>query len=155
MACFRCNTTEIFIFSLKYCQRKVNLNTSKKSLVFVTLRQNISSLRQAIIYEKFIFTRKYALVERCYFLNFRLKESSENMIYPWNGNTRKQTNLWSFLHFPQIFVRRKFFFSCSVLMANIFKFDKYQTFGLMKMHNMSKIWFASNKFSLWYSSIDS
>ena len=33
-------------------------------------------------------------------------------------------------------------------MANIFKPLEYQTFGLIKMHNMSKIWFASNKFNL-------
>ena len=26
-----------------------------------------------------------------------------------------------------------------LLMANIFKLDEYQTFGLMKMHNMGKI----------------
>ena len=36
-----------------------------------------------------------------------------------------------------------------LLMANIFKLQKYQTFGLMKMHNMNKIWFANNKFNLW------
>ena len=30
-------------------------------------------------------------------------------------------------------------------MANVFKLHKYQTFGLLKMHNMSKIWFANNK----------
>ena len=70
MACFRCNTTEIFIFSLKYRQRKVDLNTSKKSLVFVTIRQKISSLRPAILYENFIFTQKYAFAERCCFLTF-------------------------------------------------------------------------------------
>ena len=39
------------------------------------------------------------------------------------------------------------------LMANIFKLHEHQTFGLMKMHNMSKIWFANNKFSLWKSLI--
>ena len=32
-------------------------------------------------------------------------------------------------------------------MANIFKLHEYQTFGLMKMHNMCKIWFANNIFS--------
>ena len=62
MACFRCNTTKDFIFSLKYCQRKVDVNTSKKSLVFITI--------QAIIYENFIFTQKYAFAERCCFLTF-------------------------------------------------------------------------------------
>ena len=35
-----------------------------------------------------------------------------------------------------------------LLMANIFKLHEYQTFGLMKLHNMSKIWFANNKFNL-------
>ena len=36
-----------------------------------------------------------------------------------------------------------------LLMPNIFKFHEYQTFGLTKIHNMSKIWFASNKYGLW------
>ena len=36
-------------------------------------------------------------------------------------------------------------------MANIFKLHKYQTFGLLKMHNLSKFWFAYNNFSLWKS----
>ena len=35
-----------------------------------------------------------------------------------------------------------------LLLANIFKPHEYQTFGLMKMHNMCKIWFANNIFSL-------
>ena len=35
-----------------------------------------------------------------------------------------------------------------LLMANIFKPHKYQTFGLMKIHNMCKIWFANKIFSL-------
>ena len=33
-------------------------------------------------------------------------------------------------------------------MASIFKIHEYQTFGLMKMHNMSKIRFANDKFNL-------
>ena len=69
MAYFRCNTTEIFIFSLKYRQQKVDLNTSKKSLVFVTIRHKIY-LRAAVVYENFIFTQKYAFAERCCFLRF-------------------------------------------------------------------------------------
>ena len=36
-----------------------------------------------------------------------------------------------------------------LLMASIFKLHEYQTFGLMQMHNMCKIWFANNIFSLW------
>ena len=35
-----------------------------------------------------------------------------------------------------------------LLMANIFKLQEYQTFGLMKIHNMCKIWFANKIFSL-------
>ena len=34
-----------------------------------------------------------------------------------------------------------------ILIAIVFKLHEYQTFNLMKMHNMSKIWFANNKFS--------
>ena len=71
MACFRCNMTENFVFSLKYRQRKVVLNTSKKIACFRYNRtQKISSLRPAIIYENFIFTQKYAFAERCCFLTF-------------------------------------------------------------------------------------
>ena len=36
-----------------------------------------------------------------------------------------------------------------LLMANISRLHEYQTFGLMKVHNMCKIWFANNIFSLW------
>ena len=36
----------------------------------------------------------------------------------------------------------------NLLMANIFKLHEYQTFGLMKMHDMCTIWFANNIFSL-------
>ena len=114
MACFRCNTTEIFIFLLKYCQRKVDLNISKKSLVFVTIRQKISSLRPAIVYENFIFTRKYAFTERCCFLTFSFEAKLRK--YDISGK-RKHTKINEhiiFSTFLQIFVRRKSFFSYSV-----------------------------------------
>ena len=59
--------------------------------------------------------------------------------------------VWSFLaHPPQNDGPVIFFVKLNenhLLMANIFKPHKYQTFGLFKMHNMSKIWFSSNKFS--------
>ena len=73
MPCFRCNTTENFIFLLKYSQPKVDLSTGKRLLVFVTIRQKFSSLRPVIVYENFIFTEKYAFVERCCFLTFSLE----------------------------------------------------------------------------------
>ena len=110
MACFRCNTTENFIFLLKYRQRKVDLNTSKKSLVFVTIRH----LYVQLSYTKISYLRKNTHLRKdAAFLHFRLKESSANMIFPLNGNIQKQMKIWSFLHFSQIFVRRKFFFSWS------------------------------------------
>ena len=48
------------------------------------------------------------------FSHFCLKESSENMIFSWNEKIQKLVKIWSFLSFSQIFVRRKFLFSCSV-----------------------------------------
>ena len=40
-----------------------------------------------------------------------------------------------------------------ILMANILKLHEYQTFGLMKIPNMCKIWYANKIFSLWKSLI--
>ena len=34
------------------------------------------------------------------------------------------------------------------LMGNVLKIHKYQTFALMGVDNLGKIWFANNKFSL-------
>ena len=56
--------------------------------------------------------------------------------------------VWSFLVHPppcKIFTKLN---RNHLLIANIFKLHEYQTFGLIKMHNMSKIWFANNKFNL-------
>ena len=55
------------------------------------------------------------------------------------------TPKWSLF---KIFAKLK---GCNLLMTNIFKLHKYQTFGLIKMHNMNKVWFANNKFSFWKS----
>ena len=114
MACFRCNTTEIFIFSLKYRQRKVDLNTSKKSLVFVTIRQKTSSLRPAILYENFIFTQKYAFAERCCFLTFSFEGKLRKYdISVKRKHTKTNKNMiFSALH--TCFCKTKILFSCSV-----------------------------------------
>ena len=106
MAYFRCNTTEIFIFSLKYRQQKVDLNTSKKSLVFVTIRHKIY-LRAAVVYENFIFTQKYAFAERCCFLTF----SFEGKLRKYDISVkRKHTKTNENMIFSALFT---FFFSCS------------------------------------------
>ena len=115
MACFRCDTTENFIFSPRYRQQKVDLNTSEKSLVFVKTRHRKFCSYVQLSYKKSSYLRKNTHLRKdVAFLHFRLKESSENMIFPRNGNIRKLTKKWYFLSFSQIFVRRKFFFSCSV-----------------------------------------
>ena len=73
MACFCCSATENLIFLLIYLQRKADLNTSEKLLVFVTVQHNTYAIRPAIIYESFIFTQKYAFAERYCFLTFSFK----------------------------------------------------------------------------------
>ena len=115
MACFRCNTTENLIFLFIYCHRKVDLNTSKKSLVFVTIRQKISSsLRPAIVYENFIFSQKCAFAERCCFLTFSFEGKLRKYDISVKQKHTKTNENVIFSAFSQIFVRRKFFFSCSV-----------------------------------------
>ena len=89
----RCNTTENFICSLKYGQRKVDLNTSKKSLAFVTIWH--FHLYVQLSYAKISYLRKNTHLRKdAAFLHFCLKESLEN-IFPWNGNIWKQTKIWS------------------------------------------------------------
>ena len=89
MPCFRCNAIENFIFSLKYCQLKVDLNIKKKSLVFVTIRH---------LHTKISYLRKNTHLRKdAALLHFRLKKSSENMIFPWNAfftNFRKMKILF-------------------------------------------------------------
>ena len=41
-----------------------------------------------------------------------------------------------------------------LLMANFFKLHEYQTFGLMEMHNMCKIWFDNNIFRQLVKKVD-
>ena len=114
MSCFRWNTTENFIFLLKYRQQKVDLNTSKKSLVFVRIRQRKFHLYVQVSFTKISYVpRNMHLRKDAAFLHFRLRESSDNIISQWNGNLRKLTKLWYFLSFLQIFERRKLFFLCS------------------------------------------
>ena len=111
MACFCCDTTENVIFSLKFHQRKVDLNTGKKSIAFLTIRH-----KKFHLYVQLSFTKIPNLCKSTHlrkdaaFLHFRLKESSENKIFSWNENIWKITKVLSFLSFSEIFIRRKFFF---------------------------------------------
>ena len=102
------------LFSLKYLRQRVDLNTSKKSLGFVTIRH----LYVEVLYTEILYLCKNThLLKDAALLHFHLKESSENMIFLWKGNIRKLTKIWSFLPFSQILVRRKFKFSCSYFHA--------------------------------------
>ena len=61
--------------------------------------------------------------------------------------------VWSFLfHPPQngspVKFLQNWMESNHLLMANILKLHEYQTFGLVKIHDICRIWFANNIFSL-------
>ena len=96
-------------------QRKVDLIASEKLLVFVTIRPRKFHLYVQLSYTKILYLPKYThLPKDAAVLHFYLKESSENMIFLWNWNIQKLTKIWSFMFFSKVFVRWKFFFSCSV-----------------------------------------
>ena len=86
--------------------------------------------------------------------NKHTKIAVNSVIQCFEGHSQKKCLLkvWSFfIHLPQNVSPVKVFAKLNrnhLLMANIFKLHKYQTFCLIKMHNMSKIWFANNKFNL-------
>ena len=96
-----------FIFSFKYRQQKVDQNVSEKLLIFVTIRQKISSLNFSYLTRKF---QIYAFVERCCFLTFSFKGKFKNMIFPWNGNIRKLMKIWPFLSFHKFSSEENSFF---------------------------------------------
>ena len=141
MACFRCNTIEILIFLLKCCQRKVDLNTSKNSLLSVTIRQKFSSLSPTIVYENFILTQKFP--ERCCFLTFSFEGKSRKYdISVKRKHTKTNENMVSSVLFT-IFHKTKilFFMQCCnypkltqfrqtkhILKCNIFVFVKKKRF---------------------------
>ena len=102
---------ENFIFSLKYHQRKVDRNTSKKSIVFVTILHRNFHLYVQLSYTKISYLPKNTHLRKdAGVLHFCLKESLENMIFPWNGNIQKPTKRWSFLSFSQNFLEENSFF---------------------------------------------
>ena len=92
MACFRCNTTENFKFWPKHRQWKVDLNANEKLLVFVAIRQRKFRLYVQLSYTKISYLRKNTHLRKiAAFLHFRLKESSDNVIFPWKGDIQKLT----------------------------------------------------------------
>ena len=79
MVCFRFNEIEDFIFLLKFRQRKDDLNTSKKSLVFVTIRHRKFYLYVQLLYTKISYLCKNKHLQKdAAILHFLLKESSGN-----------------------------------------------------------------------------
>ena len=116
MACFPCNATENLIFLLKYCQRKIDVNISKKlqynSLQLVTTWHR-KFHRWAIICENFIFMQKYAFGERYCFLTF----SFEGKLRKFDISVkRKQTKTNENMIFSALFTNfcsTKILVSCS------------------------------------------
>ena len=113
MACFCCNAPEKFIFLLKYRQRKVDLNTSKKSLV---------SLQYDI--ENFIFTSSYRIwtfhiyAERCGFLTFSFEGKLRKYdISVKRKNTKTNVNMTFYALFTN-FRKTKilFFMHCNIFL---------------------------------------
>ena len=85
MACFRYNTTENFIFLLKYSQQKFYLNADEKLFSFGTVWHRKFHLYVQLPYTKISYLRKHTHVRNdAAFLYFRLKESSENIIHRKN-----------------------------------------------------------------------
>ena len=104
-----------FIFSFKYRQQEVDQNVSEKLLIFVTIRQKISSLNFNYLTRKF---QIYAFMERCCFLTFSFEgKFREYDISVKRKHTKTNENM-TFSVLSQIFVRRKFFFSCSDVNIN-------------------------------------
>ena len=67
-----------FTFSLKYRQRKVDLNASEKSLVFVTKRPREFHLCAQLSYTKISYLHKNTHLQKdAAFLHFRLKKSQK------------------------------------------------------------------------------
>ena len=102
---------------------------SEKSFAFFTIRHRKFHLYVQLWHTNILYLRKNThLREDATFLHFLLKESSENIIFPWKGNIRKLTKIWPFLSFWQIFVRRKLCFSCSVNTSKKVLKNQNQTF---------------------------
>ena len=101
MVWFHYNTDRNFIFLLKYRQLKVDLNTFTPKH-FVTIRNRKFHLWMQLAYTETSYLRKNTHLRKdVVFLHFRLKESSENMIFSWNGIIRKLTKIWSFCSFQE------------------------------------------------------
>ena len=104
-----------FIFSFKYRQQKVDQNVSEKLLIFVTIRQKILSLNFSYLTRKF---QIYAFVERCCFLTFSFEGKFRGCDISVKRKHTKTNENMTFSVLSKIFVRRKFFFSCSDLNIN-------------------------------------
>ena len=78
------------------------------------------------------------------------KTSVNSTIQYFEGCSRKKCLLkvWKFLSIHHKMGKFAKLNGNHILMANVFKLHEYKTFCLTKIHNMCKIWFANNIFSL-------
>ena len=136
----------------EYLQQKV-----EKWLVFAVIRQKILSIRFNPVSKKWtqtpakiplfsshynFFTFSYLYKKSSYlcknthlrkdaaFLHFPFKESSENRIFPWNGNIQRLTKIWSFrktkiLSFMQSYQHIKCAYQINILTVTSVQYYSY------------------------------
>ena len=110
MACFCCNTTENSIFSHKCRQRKVHLNTSKKSFVFVTIRHRKFHLYIHLSYTKIWYLRKICICGKMLLSYIFVWRTKVQKIWFFRENLRKLTKILSFLSFSKFSLDENSFF---------------------------------------------
>ena len=115
MACFCSNTIANFIFSLSI----FNIVSAFKFQISISTMKSWPKCSRKIFMSsnrirKFIFRQEYAFAERCCFLTFSLEGNFRKYDISVKRKHTKTKEKWSFLYFSKIFVRWKFFFSCSV-----------------------------------------
>ena len=115
--------------------------------------------------KKFVFFWRFLFIKICWHLKFLMNQIFGQRFIIFEKGRHRVNYCWNYglskllLHFSEYGLDQlknkllKFLWNWTetnhLLVSNIFKLHEYQTFGLMEMHNMYKIWFANNIFSLW------
>ena len=102
---------ENFIFLLKYCQWKVNLNISLKWLVFVSILHIQFHLHIQLPYMKISYLHKNTHAKRCCFLAFLFEAKFRKYyISVKRKNAKANENMnFSFLFKKKIFLKKNYF----------------------------------------------
>ena len=100
-----------FVFLLKYCKRRVGLNTSQKLLAFVTIRHRKFHLCVQLSTTKIPYLRKkmHLWKDAAFYISFKEKLRKYDISVKLKHAKTNKNTLFSMI-FSQILVRRKFFF---------------------------------------------